>query len=200
MTDTTANLDWRTALAASHRALQTTVDAIGDDQWHLPTPCSEWTVTQVVQHAAADQLAYASALGVGDGPTYDPFSPSGAIDGSATDLVRDAIAPTASAWADVADDRATAPTPLPHGELPVEIASGACALDAAVHAWDIARAIGAPSPLGDELSAQLLAVAREIVEPLRNYGVYAAIVESEGEAGAEDTFLRYLGRDPHWTA
>jgi hypothetical protein len=41
-------------------------------------------------------------------------------------------------------------------------AAGACTLDAAVHAWDIAVATGQPSPLPDELAEALLAVAKEI--------------------------------------
>ena len=189
------NNTWRDVLAASHRALETTVAAVQADQWNLPTPCSEWTVTQVVQHAAGDQLAYASALGVGSGPDFDPFSPSGTIAGDPVVLVGAAIEETAKAWAAVADDRESAPTPLPHGELPISIASGACAMDAAVHAWDIAIGTGQPSPLGDELAAQLLVVAHAIVEPLRNYGVFAAIVEGDN-GGAEAELLRYLGRRP----
>jgi len=39
-------------------------DANGDG----PTPCSEWTVSQVFQHATGDQLAWAAAIGVGTGP------------------------------------------------------------------------------------------------------------------------------------
>ncbi|CRK58090.1 hypothetical protein [Alloactinosynnema sp. L-07] len=190
--NTTQQLTWRAALAASHQALESVVAAVRDDQWDAPTPCSQWTVTQVVQHAAGDQLAYAATLGAGDGPDYDPFAPSGTIDGSPEALVRAAIVRTADAWARHTAD--TAATPLPQGELPVTIAAGACALDAAVHAWDIATATGQPSPLTEDLSAFLLAVAQEIVEPLRQWGAYA-------EAGAtteEDTttvrLLRYLGR------
>jgi hypothetical protein len=54
------------------------------------------------------------------------------------------------------------PSPLPIGPLSAEVAAGACALDAAVHAWDIAVATGQPSPLPDELAEALLAVAKEI--------------------------------------
>src|SRR5438067_930390 len=61
------NLDsiWREVLAESFRALETVTAGVGADQWQLPTPCAEWTVTQVVQHAAGDQLAYAKSLGIG---------------------------------------------------------------------------------------------------------------------------------------
>lgn len=208
--DATATLRpvWRDVLATSYRALTDVVAGIGDDQWQLATPCSEWDVTQVIQHAAGDQLAFAKALGFGIGPTYNPFAPSGAIDGTAAELVRDAVEQTATAWATVTDETETVPTPLPHGALPTPVAAVMCALDAAVHAWDIAIATGQPSPLNDELAGHLLTAARtinpapgggpeaEIVEPLRQWGAYAAIVDGAEDDTAVAELLRYLGRDP----
>ncbi|MFD6452724.1 TIGR03086 family metal-binding protein [Nocardia sp. NPDC056541] len=196
---------WRDVVATSYRALGDVVAGIADDQWNLPTPCSDWTVTQVIQHAAGDQLAYAAALGVGPGPSYNPFDPSGEIDGSAAALVREAVDQTAAAWATVADETTTVPTPLPHGDLPTPVAATLAALDAAVHAWDIAIATGQPSPLTDDLSAHLLTAARtihpapgsgtdaEIIEPLRQWGAYAAVVETAATTPTAE-LLHYLGR------
>ncbi|AQA25299.1 hypothetical protein BTZ20_0165 [Rhodococcus sp. MTM3W5.2] len=208
--DATATLRpvWRDVLSTSYSALEDVVAGVGDQQWQLPTPCSEWTVTQVIQHAAGDQLAFAQALGVGVGPAYNPFDPSGAIDGSAATLVHEAIEQTAAAWATVADDTDSVPTPLPHGALATPVAAVMAALDAAVHAWDIAIATGQPSPLTEELAGHLLTAARtahpapgsgveaEIVEPLRQWGAYAAVVEGESGDSTVAELLRYLGRDP----
>ncbi|MBB6473039.1 TIGR03086 family metal-binding protein [Sphaerisporangium rubeum] len=190
---------WRGVLAASYQALERTVAGVRDGQEDNVTPCSQWSVTQVIQHAAGDQLAYAMKLGVGNGPAYDPFAPSGTVDGTAAGLVKEAVEQTAAAWATVSDDTATVPTPLPHGDLPTPVAAVMCALDAAVHAWDIAVATGQPSPLDDELAGHLLAAARGIVEPLRQWGAYAAVVEADGAPSATpvvDELLRYLGREP----
>ena len=79
-------------------------------------------------------------------------------------------------------------------------AAGAAALDAAIHAWDIAMATGQGSPLTPDLARALTPVATSIVEPLRQYGVYAAAVETP--AGADDAaaLLGYLGRQPAWRA
>ncbi len=97
------------------------------------------------------------------------------------------------------DDAATAATPLPQGDLPVWLGLGACALDAAVHAWDITAATGRPPALASGLSRPLMTAAIEIVEPLRAYGAYAAALEPQ--SGDDDTarLLRYLGRRPGWT-
>ncbi|MGS2645687.1 TIGR03086 family metal-binding protein [Streptosporangium sp. LJ11] len=200
-TDTVTSLRpvWREVLAVSYLALENSVAGVRDDQWDNATPCSEWTVTQVIQHAAGDQLAYAKMLGIGNGPAYDPFSPSGAVDGTAAELVKDAVEQTAAAWATVADDTETVPTPLPHGDLPTPVAAVMCALDAAVHAWDVAIATGRPSPLDDELAGHLLSAARGIVEPLRQWGAYAPVVEAAGGPSSTpvvDDLLRYLGRTP----
>ncbi|WP_433682914.1 TIGR03086 family metal-binding protein [Nocardia sp. CA-119907] len=208
--DATATLRpvWRDVLATSYRALTEVVAGTRDDQWQLSTPCSEWDVTQVIQHAAGDQLAFARALGIGNGPAYNPFAPSGALEGTAAALVRDAIEQTEAAWATVTDETETVPTPLPHGALPTPVAAVMCALDAAVHAWDIAIATGQASPLNDELAGHLLTAARtlnpapgggpeaEIIEPLRQWGAYAAIVDRESGDTVVDELLRYLGRDP----
>ncbi|APA95931.1 TIGR03086 family metal-binding protein [Nocardia seriolae] len=189
---------WRDVLAASHRALIEVVAGVGDDQWDNVTPCSEWTVTQVIQHAAGDQLACAKFLGIGDGPAYNPFEPSGSIEGKAAELVSAAIEPTATAWATVSDDTETVPTPLPHGELPTPVAGVMCALDAAVHAWDIAVGTGQPSPLTDELAGHLLTAATGLIEPLRNYGVFAPVVTDvpETDTPVVAELLAYLGRTP----
>ncbi|MDQ0378553.1 TIGR03086 family metal-binding protein [Amycolatopsis thermophila] len=189
--------NWRELLERSHQALATTVAAIPDDGWKLPTPCAEWNVTQVVQHAVGDQIAYTSALTGGPGPGWNPFAPSGTLDVDAADLVRQTLSESAAAWAGVDDDAADVPTPLPQGPMPAWLAAGACALDAAVHAWDLAVATGSASPLTDEMAAGLLRVAEEIVEPLRSYGAYGPVVDGGGSP--VDTLLRYLGRRPEWT-
>ena len=187
-----------TILDRSHTALRDVTAALTAADLGRATPCAEWNVTQVLQHAAGDQLAYVAAITGEGGPTENPFTPSGLLAGTPAELVEPTLAASAAAFATV-DPAGTAPTPLPHGALPAATAAGAAALDAAVHAWDIAVATGRPSPLDDELAAQLLPVARAIVEPLRQYGAYAPALESRDNDGATAELLRYLGRDPHWT-
>ena len=173
---------------------------ISDANGDAPTPCTQWTVTQVLQHAIGDQLAWAAALGTGTGPSEDPFAPSGRLHGTAGDLVGPALATAGTAWAEVRPGNDAVPTPLPQGPLPAPAAAAACALDAAVHAWDIAVALGRPGPLADQLAVRLLPTARAIVEPLRQYGAYAPALPPQAGEGPAAELLRYLGRDPHWTA
>lgn len=179
-------------LSAAGAAVVTT------DQRDAPTPCTEWTVTQVLQHAVGDQFAWAAALGRGNGPGYDPFDPSGTFDGRLDQLVAPAVAVAETAWASVGDGGSPVPTPLPQGPLTAATAAAACALDAAVHAWDVMTALGLPAGLSPGLAAQLLPAARDIVEPLRQYGAYAAALAPEPDDDHAAELLRYLGRDPNW--
>jgi uncharacterized protein (TIGR03086 family) len=184
-------------LASAHEALRSAVAGVTD--WAAPTPCDAWNVTQVLQHAAGDQLGYAAFITGSGGPDFDPFSPSGELGGPARDFLEPTLSAAAKAFATVSPTATTVPTPLPQGALPAPIAVGAAALDAAVHAWDIATATGQRSPLTPELAAALLPVAKELAEPLRGFA-YAAALEGQDGDDAVSTLLRYLGRNPLWTA
>ena len=85
-------------LDEAHRALRETVAGLGSAELAMPTPCEQWNVTQVLQHAAGDQLGYASAITGEPGPTWDPFAPSGHLDEDASGLVERALQMSAAAW------------------------------------------------------------------------------------------------------
>ncbi|HEX5295612.1 MAG TPA: maleylpyruvate isomerase N-terminal domain-containing protein [Streptosporangiaceae bacterium] len=150
-------------LDEARAALRATVAGMPADSWRRATPCAEWDATQVLQHAALDQGAWAAVVSGSQPSGENPFAPSGRLDGA----------------------------PLAYVEA---------ALDAAIHAWDIAMGTGQASPLTSGLARALTPVAKSIVEPLRQYGVYAAALEPG--AGADDaaTLLNYLGRSPAWSA
>src|SRR6185503_2997126 len=175
--------EWRTVLTEAHARLREVVANVPADGWDRPTPCEQWTVAQVVQHAAGDQVAYAAALGAGPWPTDDPFAPSGTIAGDPRSLVQESTARVGEAYAALADDAPEVTVPLPGGPYPAWLAAGAAALDAAVHAWDIAVATGQPSPLTGAQSAALLDVAQRLVEPLRGFA-YADAKDSSAEEDA----------------
>jgi uncharacterized protein (TIGR03086 family) len=184
-------------LEAAHEALRSAIAGVRD--WAAPTPCSEWNVTQVLQHAAGDQLGYAAAITGTGGPDFNPFAPSGELTGRPADFLEPTLQAATAAFATVKPDAAEVPTPLPQGALPAQVAVGAAALDATVHAWDIAVASGQASPLTPELAEALLPVAKQLAEPLRGFA-YAPALEGPDDEGAAPSLLRYLGRDPEWTA
>lgn len=185
-----------TALDALRHVTTVAVDAERLDE---PTPCEGWTVAQVLLHAAGDQHAWASTVGTGSLPSYNPFDPPHRIDGGIAETVEKAIEAAGGAWAGVDPAAESVRTPLPPApELPPALAAAACALDAAVHAWDVAVATGQPTPLTDALAEQLMPAARATVEPLRGFA-YAPALPVQAADDPAAALLRYLGRDPHWT-
>jgi uncharacterized protein (TIGR03086 family) len=189
--------DWRALLADAHEALRVVVAAVPGNAWANPTPCEKWTVTQVLQHAAGDQIGYAAAITGGPWPTEDPFSPSGQLLDDPNALVSEALRRSSTAWSTVDSDATEVPNPLPQGPMPAWLAAGACALDAAMHAWDIAVATGSPSPLTPAMSRDLYTVATQIAEPLRAWGAYAPALPPPADDDVA-TLLCYLGRSPAW--
>jgi uncharacterized protein (TIGR03086 family) len=184
-----------TALDLLHR----TAAGVPADRLDDPTPCSAWTVTQVLLHAAGDQHAWASFVGTGSLPSYDPFNPPHRLDAGVEETVAAATEAAARAWATVDPEAESVRTPLP--PVPVlapRLAAAACALDAAVHAWDVAVATGQPSPLSAELAEQLLPAAHATAEPLRGFAYAPALPAQPGDDAAA-VLLRCLGRDPQWT-
>ena len=188
---------YRQLLHTAHAALRSTVAGVAPERWPAPTPCQLWNATQVLQHAAGDQLAYAAMLTGQPGPRFNPFAPSGELDEAPGAFLEPFLQASAAAWAAVGDDATDVSTPLPIGPLLLWLGLGACALDAAVHAWDLAVATGQPSPLTPADASLLQAVADRVVEPLRGFA-YAPALPAAGSEDAVAALLRYLGRQPDW--
>lgn len=187
-------------LDQAYDALRSVVGAIPAGALRAPTPCDQWNVGQVLQHAAGDQLAYAGRLTGGPGPDEDPFAPTGTLAGSPTELLEPALDAAAEAFAGVEPGTAEVAVPLPPFTLDAETAVAAAALDAAVHAWDLAGATGQASPLPPALAAALSPAARALAEPLRGFAYAPALAPApDPDADPAGALLAFLGRRPDWT-
>ncbi len=188
-----------TVLTTSLQLLREVADRVTTDRLNDPTPCAQWTVTQVLFHAAGDQHGWASLVATSPPPAWDPFAPPTTLDGKVGDLIGPAVQAATVAWASVDSHAESVRTPLPpFPTMPPELAAAACALDAAIHAWDIAVATGQPSPLTVALVEQLEPAAHATVEPLRGFAYAPTLPERPGD-DAIAGLLQYLGRDPRWT-
>jgi uncharacterized protein (TIGR03086 family) len=187
-------------LTSSLALLREVSSAVPEDRLNDPTPCADWTVAQVLLHAAGDQHGWASVVAGSPPPSYDPFAPPARPDGTVDDLMGAAIQAAEKAWEQVDPNAGSVATPLPPvSTMTPEMAAAACALDAAVHAWDVAVATGQGSPLTPDLAEQLLPAAKATADPLRGFA-YATALPPQGGDDAVARLLRYLGRDPQWTA
>ncbi|MFD4141500.1 MULTISPECIES: TIGR03086 family metal-binding protein [unclassified Streptomyces] len=195
-----SGIDGLQLVQQAHACLRAAVRGVPDDAWGSPTPCTEWTVRQVLNHARLDQQAYGAFI-TGEGrPESDPFQPADAFEADPVKELDEILDRVSAAWQTVPTDAGTVTTPLPVGPLPLWVGAGACALDAAVHAWDIAVATGQALPLPASLAQPLLAVAREPwTEQLRAFAFAPVVAAPDGDPGTEaDQLLRHLGRDPGW--
>ncbi|MGW1535146.1 TIGR03086 family metal-binding protein [Streptomyces aureus] len=171
------------------------VHAIHDDQWEAPTPCSDWSVRDLVGHLVSEQ-AWVPAL-VRDGATVDAVGDS--LDGDL--LGADPVA----AWEAVAEaSRSVFAEPgaldrtvhLSFGDMPAGDYCAQLVTDLTVHAWDLSRAIGADEELpGDLLSFAVREVTPHAAE-LEKSGHFAAPEEPPPGADVQTKLLCLVGRRP----
>ncbi|MEW2043933.1 maleylpyruvate isomerase N-terminal domain-containing protein, partial [Streptomyces sp. NPDC005534] len=63
-------------LTRAHTRLRDAAAGVPEGAWGAPTPCGEWTVRQVLNHARLDQQAYGAAVTGTGWPDSDAFQPS----------------------------------------------------------------------------------------------------------------------------
>ncbi|MFE1320475.1 TIGR03086 family metal-binding protein [Kitasatospora phosalacinea] len=192
-----AHLDGPALLALHARALAhfgDLVRAVPDGAWQAPTPCTDWTVRQLVGHLTSEQLwvpdllAGATVAEIGD-----------RFDG---DVLGDDPVAAWTAAADAARAAFAAPGAL---ERTVQLSYGArradgyareMTVDAVVHAWDLAQGIGA-DPTVDPAAAEFaLAELAPQADALAASGLFADPVPVPAGADAATRLLGLVGRDP----
>ncbi|MGW6270958.1 TIGR03086 family metal-binding protein [Streptomyces sp. NPDC055060] len=187
----------RTAVRESLRLLRSARD--GD--WERPSPCSGWTLRDLVAHMAAQHHGFAAAArGAGADRTYwiapelgrDPFK---VYDES----VRHVLA--AFAEEGVMERGFTLP------ELGVtvsgHIAVGFHFLDHVVHSWDVAKAVGAEEPdFPPPVAKAALEIARRVPKDPERRGpgaAFAPVLPTPEDASPLEETLALLGRSPAWS-
>jgi uncharacterized protein (TIGR03086 family) len=168
------------------------VRAVGDDQWELPTPCSDWNVRQLVNHLVYEDrwtvpLMEGSTLAeVGDRYEGDLLGddPKGAWAEASTTAVR-------SVQADGALQRTVN---LSAGPTPATEYVNQLFADHLIHAWDLARAIGADERLDPELVEACAAWFAEMEPVYRAIGAIGPRPETATDADAQARLLAAFGR------
>ncbi len=174
------------------KGFQKRVQAVGDDQWNSPTPCTEWDVRALVNHVVGE-LRWIPPLLAGRtiAEVGDQF---------AGDLLGNQPKP---AWA-VASQQAIEASLQPGTmERTVHLSSGdrradayisEVATDLVIHTWDLARGIGADDRLDRELVDFAQATLKPQVEAWRAAGAFAPAVNVPQGADVQTQFLALVGR------
>ncbi|OEJ34454.1 TIGR03086 family metal-binding protein [Streptomyces subrutilus] len=167
--------------------------AVGDGQWDAPTPCTEWSVRDLVNHVTGEQLWIPPLVSEGRtaGEMGDAFSGDvlGADPVAAWD--RASAAAQAAFAAPGALDRTVR---LSYGPALGSAYCSELTADCVVHIWDLSRAIGADDRLPDGLVEFSLKEVMPYAGGLAASGMYAAPLEVPAGADAQTRLLRLLGR------
>jgi uncharacterized protein (TIGR03086 family) len=186
------------SVAAMSRVITETksvVDRVGDDQWQLPTPCTEWTVRDLVNHLTGGATMFAVAVEEGSVPDelVGQLMSSDVLGDDPKGAFR-AAADRADAAFRNADDLSMI-VKLPFGEMPASIALNIAIFDVAVHAVDVARATGQPDGVDDDVVASALEVGKLMIGPeMRVPGVFGPEVTVDAQAPIEEQLAAFAGR------
>ena len=170
------------------------VDNVKEDQLGDATPCTEWTVRDVINHITGGATMFAVCVEQGSVP--DDLLPQ--IMGG------DNLGADFKTSFHAASDRARAAfgsegaldkmVKLPFGEMPAGVALNIAIMDVMTHAVDIAKATG-QSIDDDEIVNTALEVGRQLItDDFRRPGVFDAEQPAPANATAADKLLAFAGR------
>lgn len=194
--------DFASLIALDRRAVQSSLHALAS--WRPTdgdpgTPCAGWTLTDLLAHMTVQQNGFARAA-TGEHTTLGDWLP--VKEQEPLDAYRQSCTRVLAAFKQLSDP--SAPTYLPEIQqdaLPAARVVGFHLVDNVVHAWDVARSLGAdPVPDGPLLEAALT-VAQAVPDDERRErdgAAFAHALPLPSEAPILDQILLLLGRDPTW--
>jgi uncharacterized protein (TIGR03086 family) len=168
------------------------VHAVGDDQWHGQTPCTEWDVRVLVNHLVSENLWMPPLLegktiaDVGDSLEGDLLGqdPKSAWDRSATQV--------SQAVGAVPLDRVVH---LSYGDVSARHYVFEVFTDLSIHGWDLARAIGADETLDPESVDVLYAHYKPREDALKASGMFGSKIVPPPGADRQTELLAVFGRE-----
>lgn len=188
------------------RAMRHSVDVvtlIRDDQWDGPTPCTQWTLRQLVEHMTSENRGFAAAADGerADRRVWDVLELSGDL---RADYVESAGRVVRSFNREgVTDGELWLPKIRDAPRFPARQAIGFHLLDYVVHSWDVAASLGHPVEFDDDLVAAVAEVADSDVPDgayrHRPGASFAPPIPTDDRMSAQDRMLAVLGRPPRWT-
>lgn len=124
------------------------VSIVTPEQWNLPTPCSDWTVLELIGHVVGGSQMATSLVGGASrieaigllATDFVGTDPLGAVDA--------ALAAQREAFDEA--DLENISCQHPAGDMPAERLLGLRIGDLLIHRWDLARAIGADEQLSPD--------------------------------------------------
>ena len=163
------------------------VAGVRPDQYDDKTPCTEWTVRDLLGH----MIGVVDGLGATiRGTSTEPF----VLGSDPAAQLRAAASSAMAGWRTPgALDQIVEAGP---GPMPGRVLAGINLLDTATHTWDLAIATGQPSALPDDVAATALEASREIVNAELRPGRFGPEVPAPAGATPTEALVAFLGRTP----
>jgi uncharacterized protein (TIGR03086 family) len=182
------------ALELANAELVRRLGLVTDTDWSLPTPCVEWDVRALVNHFIGGNRRYVLLL---DGASAADVDATRTVDHIGPDAVHSFTSTAPALLAAFAEDGAMSRIcHHPNGDRTGAELAQLRVLDVTIHAWDLARAIGADEHLDPDLVDFALTCTVHI-EPLRQQGRFAAVIDDDTAATSPQRLLLVrTGRDP----
>jgi uncharacterized protein (TIGR03086 family) len=178
------------------------VPLITPERLDAPTPCAGWQVRDLLAHIIGQYHGFALAAS-GRPMSVEAFAPRPVTADpvssyrQAADLVTEAFAEDG-----VLDRTFHLPEIRDGGAFPATAAIGFHLVDEVAHAWDLARSIGAPVELDDEVLQAALSVAMRVPDgpAFRGEGrAFAPACPTQDGMATLDRIVALLGRRPDWS-
>jgi uncharacterized protein (TIGR03086 family) len=170
------------------------VDNVDPSQLSNSTPCTEWSVRDVMNHVVGGATMFAECVEAGS-IADDRFGQLMGGDNLGEDYKGAFHAATDRARAAFGAEGALEKmVKLPFGEMPAGIALNIAVMDVMTHSVDIARSTD-QSIDDDELLETALTVGRQLItDDFRTPGMFDAEQPAAADASAEDKLLAFAGR------
>jgi uncharacterized protein (TIGR03086 family) len=187
-----AELDPVTAAEATLAVCQLVLRGVPEADYHRPTACTEFDITQLTEHLIGSVTFLGAAAGPGAGTAAGAPTATGAGGTTLEARVAAAAQPTLEAWTARGLDGTVKVGPH---EMPAGLALGIGSVEFLVHAWDFAQATGQQLTVSDSLSQYVLDVAGQLITPeVRAGGSFADPVQAGPDAGLVDRLIAFTGR------
>lgn len=182
------------------RGAAVAADGGGKEIWDRPTPCSGWSMLDLLGHMTAQNHGFAAAArGEGGLPAH------WRVPDIAADPARayaESVAVTIVPFAEAGGGDREFVLPELGRTFPGRVAVSFHFLDLAVHAWDLARTLGTEVQLPCGIWESALRVARRVPtgEQTRGPGAFFAPARpTSGRVTPLTETLALLGRSPQWS-
>lgn len=193
MTERNELLDFEPAARAVHKV----VAGVRDDQLANPTPCTKWTVADLLDHLMGLTMAFQIAAAKQAQPA--PPDPSRStlrpewrrlLPAQLDDLV--AAWRTPDAW--------TGETEAGGVVLPAEVMGLVALNEVVVHGWDLAVSTGQPYEVDRATVQAIHSLVTQQASPDGTPGLFGPAITTPAGAPLLDRVIGLTGRDPRWAS